>query len=288
MSAAKLQTLGRVLKEARLAAGLRTQAAAVKALEERENYRIVQSLLAQYETGRILDPTPRLLQALARLYHCDYLQWVLTLAREKYAPEGGWPEGLAAERLRLWAAAFEQPTHVGAVKGFALEQTRAKADLVRRCEVLDLQGKVAWERKDQRNRDLSRFWVLAPRLRPSQEQPFLPTVVANLQRGVKYEHFIDPRQEEGFLTYKDLLQQHRSLRKVNVAEQVRGYRLDAESLAMLWTDYLVANPDSREAVVFQNLRYGGKTEWCVRLQPEEAWEFLAYWRQWVQSAERTA
>jgi transcriptional regulator with XRE-family HTH domain len=88
-----MAAFGAYLREARLAAGFKKQSDAAQALAALGRG-ASQSLIAQYETGRIKDPDPESLYLLAKIYRKDYMELVLNLVREKYE------ENMVLDRIR--------------------------------------------------------------------------------------------------------------------------------------------------------------------------------------------
>ena len=82
-----LTRFGNYLRMVRSLKNIGTQVQVAKMLQKK-GLNSSQSLLAQYETGRIADPDPDLLRALAEIYGIDWVEMVLQLVEEKYALSG--------------------------------------------------------------------------------------------------------------------------------------------------------------------------------------------------------
>ena len=74
--------IGKYLKKARIEAEL-TQTEVAHRVTALGQY-LSQSLLTQYETGRIADPSPKMLRMLALVYGVNFVELVLTVVRERY------------------------------------------------------------------------------------------------------------------------------------------------------------------------------------------------------------
>src|SRR5215813_6717764 len=98
---------GAYLRRARQEAGIKTQDQAAQELRSLGRS-VSQGLIAQYETGKIRDPDPKLLCLLATLYKKDYLEVVFHLIREKYAQCLDQTSAkITEERWALWEAALQ-------------------------------------------------------------------------------------------------------------------------------------------------------------------------------------
>ena len=83
-----LPRFGNYLRTLRLLKNAGTQQKVAQLLRKRGLKRASQGLIGKYEKGNIYDPNPDVLQVLAKAYAVDYVEMVLQLIEEKYAPKG--------------------------------------------------------------------------------------------------------------------------------------------------------------------------------------------------------
>ncbi|MDO8589988.1 MAG: helix-turn-helix transcriptional regulator [bacterium] len=79
----KLVVYGQTLQKARLSSGILNQKQAASRLTD-GGLQCSQPLIAQHETGRIVDPSLNFLKAIAALYEVDYRDLVAVLVMDKY------------------------------------------------------------------------------------------------------------------------------------------------------------------------------------------------------------
>lgn len=79
----KLVKFGRILKEARLSSKIPKQADAASMLN------CTQSMLSQYESGQISNPTAELLRSFATAYGVDYAGLVASFTQDKFGVNFG-------------------------------------------------------------------------------------------------------------------------------------------------------------------------------------------------------
>src|ERR1051325_345321 len=194
----KLTEFGTFLKQARAVAGIESQNDAVKALKG-IHINVSQSLIAQYETGRITDPDPKVLLGFSRIYTKDYMEILWQLAKEKYSPpRAGWSE-FDTSRWELWKTGLMRWNEIGRVKGVEdLEnfQLQAKTALIKEKEVLNLSGVLKWTAGFP---ELKQLWVVAPNFLDDENVDVFESVCDNIiRRSVTTVYFvIDTDAEEG-------------------------------------------------------------------------------------------
>ncbi|HET6201559.1 MAG TPA: helix-turn-helix domain-containing protein [Planctomycetota bacterium] len=273
---------GAYLRSCREAAGFRSQRAAIGALEPRRE-RLSQGLLAHYETGRVRNPDPRILARLAALYGVDFLEMILRLARARWASAQVGEESNGTTRWRLVESATTPLSAIGTAAGLEGDQFRARADLLREVQILDVEGIANWQRSVE---GLESFWVIAPYFLDDEDDRLLGAVVENLKRGVRYTYFIYRDAETRFRALQDKL--HALVGKGGrLREPVTAVWLPPGALTWLHADYVVANPTQRaRAVGFQNLRHYGKTRFAFRLPDPDLLELVDKVNTWMASVDR--
>jgi transcriptional regulator with XRE-family HTH domain len=289
----RLTEFGRLLRNARDRRHFSQSQAAISVNElihqlgisRRGKGTVSQSLIASYEAGSVFDPHPVILSSLAKLYECDYQEWVIELVREKYAPLGGWPSDLAGARWDLLAATWQQP-QIG-VPALATDQLKAKSALIRSGVLLTLDGITLWEGKLPPG---TSFWILAPDLIAAEFQPIRETVIHNLLKTppIGYVYFIDPACVDRFRKYQAILRKDPRLQGKGslVDDKLEAIRLPSKALQWISTDHIVAFPNTPErAEVFRYIRSGDQPL-AYRLSPRESDELLKNWKNWEAGAVR--
>ena len=253
-----------------------------------------QGLIAQYEGGRIADPSPEILSALASVLGAAYIEMVAVLAKERYGLASGWPDDRDEDRWALMLSSLRQPEAVGraegpfgasmpGVTGFHREQLAAKAEIVARSVLLDVGSLARWE---QLAPGIREFWIVAADFLADRDPRVRSAVVANLLKRppISYEYFISPSNEGRFRHYLATLQKEIDAtggrRKPKAERLVRGYLLEPQALQWISTDYLAASGDGPEScVVFGYLRQGGEL-FAYQLDGPDAECFFVKWRNW--------
>lgn len=286
----RLPKFGEYLKSLR--EGRWSQRALAEAVRDRAGtaVSISQALVAQYEAGTVVDPDPSTLAALAEVLGVDPMGLVLRLVKEKYDPVGAWEAGLAKARWGILEAALDQADGIGeqadtdgvprvpAVGGFAEDQLRAKAEIVRRGEFLSVKALTRWE---QQVAGVTEFRVLAPDFLAFADQGIQDTVVANLSRGVRYVYYVGAAAGGHFADYLEKLRPKLPpAKRRDLARLVCQVPVDEQSLRWLLTDHLVAIPGSLElAIVYRYIRLGEKL-YAYRLSPIDVRRLIERWQTW--------
>jgi transcriptional regulator with XRE-family HTH domain len=272
---------GQYLKQARLDAKLTQKEAAVKI--SRLGRGATQGLIPQYESGRIKDPDPAMLRALARAYNLDYMTIVLQLIRDKYIPEDeSSGPGLLTEQLELWEAGLKRFPMVGEVEGLERHQLRAKAALVGETEVLDIEGSAEWQKRFP---NLHELWLVAPDFLDAKE-PIRSAVIHNLKRGVNFVYFVRETEiKKGgkfWLLQRQLASIDPEITEEIVGEQTLAISLGEEELRWIDTDLVIANPlQWGQSVGYTVVRQDGAPRFSVRLATADLEKIVGLLMPWI-------
>jgi len=201
-----------------------------------------QSWVAALEVGAITDPDPSIIRKLEKAYGVDYDRIIYELIREKYSLDDlSQVTALSRERWQTAAGVLKDFETVGSVEGLAIEQLRAKAEMLR-AEILDTDGLARWQREFPKFKEL---WIVTPHFQDDKNAALRDAVIHNLGRGVKYFYFVPKIDlDEGrpfWLFLRRLSQDHPALRN-RVSRQIHGVGLDEAELRWIVTDLLIANP----------------------------------------------
>lgn len=236
-----------------------------------------QSVLAKYETGKIGDPHPSFLHALALATQRKYLEVIATLVQERYSPPKGWDdeEALKWELIKRIIAQPEKPEDVQPKE--ALASRLAEFDL---GQVLDVPAIAQWQTKE-RFRNLTDFWVVAPSYLGPVNKDIFKTVQHNIRKGVTYTYFIFASMLDGFRSYKKELAIGLKWTNAKINERLRAWALPAASdepftQKFFGTAYMIANPAEKEdAVAYQCIRQGGRTRLALKLDKDNTGELVS-------------
>lgn len=269
------------LKRARLAAKLTQQEAAARISQLGRH--ASQGLIAQYESGRITDPDPVMLQLMSTLYNLDYMTVVLHLVREKYIPEEEASKpGLMTEQLKLWEAGLKRFPTVCDVEDLEEYQLRAKAMVVGEMEVLDTEGWAEWQKRFP---DLNELWLVAPDFLDAKE-PIRSAVIHNLKRGVNLVYFVRRAEiEKGgkfWLLQRQLTGIDPAITDEIVQAQTIAIPLGEDELRWINTDLVIANPlQWGQSVGYAVVRHDGAPKFSVRLATADLEKIVTLLMPWI-------
>ena len=256
---------GEYLKQARLGAKLTQKEAATKVLDLGQ--KASQGLIAQYESGKIADPDPTILNLLAIAYDCDYRRLVLHLVRDKYELAGEWSNpGAGSELFTLWEAALTPFPEIAGVEGLEAEQLRAKAALIKEAEILDLEGIAQWQKRID---PLHEYWVVTPKFVDNYNESIFEALIYNIRRGVHFYYFVlkSDREPEGrFALLKKSLQRKVPDLRDMFEKQIHGVSIDEKGQKWINADMAIANPRSPHPVGFAGIRRAGMPIYGVRME----------------------
>lgn len=275
-----LGKFGQYLVEARREAGIRTQQDVATWLKKKLRRPISQGLLAKYETGRVADPDPAVLHALAELYKRDYMELVGQLVREKYEQGDEWTRpGLPLERWNLWNAGLQRFNTVGGTADLEHLQLHEKVALVRSREVLGVEGILKWIDGFP---NLQMVWVIVQQLLDNDDARVLEFVAKRLKEGVNYWYFI--AQEDERVKFSDVkVQLAQKVGQKIVDSRVNHVVLADNQMNALQTDHVIANAHrgGKEAVGFQYFRHLGKPETALRMDEASLSSLVLTLKEWA-------
>ncbi|HEU0048142.1 MAG TPA: helix-turn-helix transcriptional regulator [Nitrososphaera sp.] len=259
----KLAEFGSYLKQARADARIESQNDAVEALNG-IHVNVSQSLIAQYETGRITDPDLEVLLGFSKIYKKDYMEILWHLVKEKYAPpRGGWSE-FDAIRWELWKTGLVRWKEIARVKELEKFQLQAKAALFKEKEVLNLPGVLKWTREFP---DLKQLWVVAPNFLDDEDVDVFETVCYNIiKRNVTTIYFVTQADTDKGGRFWSLKERFSKKLGKKAIGHIHGVPLTRDALTWIQSDIVVANPHQRaEAIAFQYFRRHGRPTYAIRM-----------------------
>jgi transcriptional regulator with XRE-family HTH domain len=259
---------GEYLKRARLDAKLTQKEAATRVLVH--GRKASQGLIAQYESGKIADPDPTILNLLARAYNCDYRRLVLHLIRDKYELADEWSNaGAGSELFKLWEAALTPFPEIAGVEGLEEEQLRAKAALIKEAEILDLEGIAQWQKRID---PLDEYWVVTPKFVDNYNDSIFDALIYNIRRGVHFYYFVlksDRAPEGKFALLKKSLQRKVPDLRDLFEKQIHGVSIDEKGEKWINADMAIANPRSPQPIGFAGIRRSGLPIYGVRMEQKD-------------------
>lgn len=251
----------------------KSQLQAAKELQGR-GLKASQTLVAQYETGKITLPDPAILRVMAAIYGCSYAEMVILLAfdllHDKYHL------GQNEFRNRLGASYMDFLTSlVQTIEGefeseeMKAHQLRASAALFGSTPILDVEGNSEWQKNFP---GLEQFWVIVPNFVELTDPNIRQAVVFNLKRGAKYFYFVAPEDLKPplgrlWVLKQSLPQLDPEITEKMVSEQIIEVKLDKHALIWLPVDLVIANPHrAGEAEGFVIIRKRGTPVFSIKME----------------------
>ncbi len=271
-----LTEFGRFLQKARVESGTGSQEKVSKKVSKKLRRKVSQSMIAQYETGKVADPDPAIIEALAGIYGRDYLEFVFQLVREKYDLDR--KDGRSEEfqwRVLLLRAVLDKHESVGEVEGLEPLQLKGKTHLLNRVEILDMGGIAQWLDNFP---ELEEVWVVSPKY-------FFDNLLTHdvicqkLVEGVKVCFFVDDENIEKGKDYRSYLNfqlehtlglKNKKARNKIIDSHVLDVCLNVGDLRWLNMDFIVANPKPPfDGIGFGILRIDRFPSFAFRLDETE-------------------
>jgi len=226
------------------------------------NGKISASSLGHWESGRIVDPDPAVLPALASAYGVDPLVLVSELVREKYL------QPLIAsetEHIDLISAAFQAPKPLNGLAVVARDVLRAKTSMLG-IDIIDVPGVAAMT---ERLKPLDECWVVAADLADDENEALLSAIINRLngKNPPRFFYFIRDEQRKEFWYFKYKLlspklnkQSHNQIEKL-----VKGWPLNKFAAAWMHADFSVFKQGLIPEIGFQWRRQNRKPQLGVRM-----------------------
>ena len=251
----------------------KSQLQVAKDLESR-GLKVSQTLVAQYEAGKIALPDSHVLEAMADIYNCSYPEISLLVAfdllRDKYRfgattfqAESG---SSYVDFISALTKKIEDDSETAELK---THQLRAAAALFGSTSILDVEGNSEWQKNFP---NLEQFWVIVPNFVELTDTKVRKAVVSNLKRGVKYFYFVAAEDTESplgrlWVLKQTLPQLDPNITEKMISEQIVEVTLDKHALIWLPVDLVIANPHKpSEAAGFVIIRKRGSPVFSIKME----------------------
>jgi transcriptional regulator with XRE-family HTH domain len=254
----------------------KSQLQVAKELENR-GLKVSQTLVAQYEKGKIALPDQQILRTMAAIYGCSYTEIIILVAfdllREKYQfGRADYKAEPGASYVDFISALVKKVNDESESAEMKMHQLRASAALFDSTSILDVEGNSEWQKNFP---NLEQFWVVVPNFVELTDANVRKAVINNLKRGVKYFYFVaaedlEPPLGRLWVLKNSLPQIDSELTEETINEQIIEVILDKHALIWLPVDLVIANPHkSSEAEGFVITRKQGSPVFSIKMEPSD-------------------
>lgn len=271
--------LGKFLQKCRSALGIGSQQAAAIEITKRgqeEGIKVSQALVAQYETGRVVDPNPDVLRMMAAVYGIDYLELLYHLDLDKHNLDADWAKNdLLTESWEVVKSLTARHKKIGEVEGLGHYQLRAIAQLMQEAEILDLDGLAEWRMKLT---PLTEYWVISPNFVDDQSDKIMDAVAYDLKRNAELYYYVlrnDTAKYGRFWDFVRKLETRYPKLIDKIQKQIHVVPIDDDDQKWLNTDIGIANPKSEKPIGFSSIRLHGMPVYGVRMATSEVAKIVA-------------